>query len=57
VKRYFFRIEKGIWLGLERNDRKCQLCNLNEKGDEYHYIHLDVPVLIMKEEVYCHVLV
>ena len=30
-------IEKRM-LGLERNNRKCQVCNLNEIGDEYHYI-------------------
>jgi len=34
----YLPIEKGRWLGFERNDRKCQLCNLNEIGDEYHYI-------------------
>ena len=27
-------IEKGRWIGLDRNDRKCNLCNQNE----FHYI-------------------
>ena len=31
-------IEKGRWLGLDRNARKCNLCNLNEIGDEFHYL-------------------
>ena len=31
-------IEKGRWQNIERNLRKCQLCNLNDIGDEFHYI-------------------
>ena len=31
-------IEKGRWLGIDRNERKCQLCTLNEVGDEFHYL-------------------
>ena len=31
-------IEKGRWKNIERNLRKCQLCNLNDIGDEFHYI-------------------
>ena len=31
-------VEKGRWMGLERNDRKCYLCNLNDIGDECHNI-------------------
>ena len=34
----YLPIEKGRWLGIARNDRKCTLCNLNEIGDEFHYI-------------------
>ena len=25
-------------MGLDRNDRKCNICNLNDIGDEFHYI-------------------
>ena len=31
-------IEKGRHLGINRCDRKCQLCDLNDIGDEYHYV-------------------
>ena len=31
-------IEKGRWMGLQHNDRKCNLCNLNDIGDEFHYL-------------------
>ena len=31
-------VEKGSWLGVHHNDRKCSLCNLNEIGDEFHYL-------------------
>lgn len=31
-------IEKGRHLGIERNDRKCNVCNMNDLGDEYHFI-------------------
>jgi hypothetical protein len=31
-------IVTGRYSGVERKDRKCNLCQLNEIGDEYHYI-------------------
>ncbi len=31
-------IEAGRWQNIERDDRKCHLCNNSELGDEYHYI-------------------
>ena len=31
-------IEKGRYENIERNDRKCTLCNMNEIEDEYHFI-------------------
>ena len=31
-------IQKGRFLGIERNERLCEKCNLNELGDEFHYI-------------------
>ncbi|KAL4233948.1 hypothetical protein ACF0H5_005603 [Mactra antiquata] len=34
----YLPVEKGRWIGLDRNDRKCFLCNLNDIGDEFHYI-------------------
>jgi len=31
-------IETGRWVGLERNQRVCNLCNNGDIGDEFHYI-------------------
>ena len=31
-------IEQGRFWGVERDDRLCDLCNLGELGDEFHYI-------------------
>ena len=31
-------IEKGRHLNIDRNERKCELCNMNDIGDEYHYV-------------------
>jgi len=31
-------IETGRWVGLERNQRVCNLCNNGDIGDECHYI-------------------
>ena len=31
-------IEKGRWSGIERSERKCKMCFLNEVGDEFHYL-------------------
>lgn len=33
-----FPCERGRWENIELHDRKCLLCNLQEIGDEYHYI-------------------
>ena len=34
----YLPIEKGRWIDLERNDRKCKLCYLNCIGDVVHYM-------------------
>ncbi|MCG8033764.1 MAG: reverse transcriptase family protein [Candidatus Thiodiazotropha taylori] len=31
-------IETGRWDGTEIHDRKCNLCTLNDIGDEFHYV-------------------
>ena len=31
-------IETGRWVGLERNQCVCNLCNNGDTGDEFHYI-------------------
>ena len=31
-------IEKGRYLNLERNQRVCSMCNLNDIEDEFHFI-------------------
>ena len=31
-------IEKGRYFNIERNQRKCTLCDKNRLGDEYHYL-------------------
>ena len=31
-------IEKGRWINIPRNERLCQLCNVSEIGDEFHYL-------------------
>ena len=31
-------IEKGRHLDIDRNERKCELCDINDIGDEYHYV-------------------
>ena len=31
-------IETGRWSGLDRSQRKCNLCNIDDIGDEFHYI-------------------
>ena len=33
-----FPCERGHWQGLDRNERKCTLCNCLEVGDEFHYL-------------------
>ena len=44
-------IEKGRWLGIDRNERKCQLCTLNEVGDEFHYL-LNCPHFVNERSRY-----
>ena len=34
----YLPIETGSWLRIERNERKCSKCDLNEIGDQFHYI-------------------
>ena len=36
-------IEKGRYVNVDRHDRKCSLCNMNEIEDEYHFI-LQCPI-------------
>ena len=31
-------VETGRWDGTDLNDRKCTYCNLNEIGDEFHFL-------------------
>ena len=31
-------IETGRWEDIPREERKCNICNFNEIGDEYHYL-------------------
>lgn len=33
-----FPVETGRWSGIDITERKCQLCQLNDTGDEYHYM-------------------
>ena len=35
---YKLPIETGRWLNIDRNLRKCTLCNTNAVGDEFHYV-------------------
>ena len=37
-------IEKGRYINLPREERTCNLCNLSNIGDEYHFL-LECPVL------------
>ena len=34
----YLPIETVSWLRIERNERKCSKCDLNEIGDQFHYI-------------------
>ena len=40
-------IEIGRWNNTRREERKCNLCNTNDLGDEFHYV-LAVTKLISK---------
>ena len=31
-------VEKCRWLGINRQDRRCTLCNMLDIGDEFHYL-------------------
>ena len=31
-------IEQGRFWGVDRDDRICDICNLNNIGDEFHYL-------------------
>ena len=31
------KTEKGRYVNVDRSDRKCPLCNMNEIEDEYHF--------------------
>lgn len=33
-----FPCERGRWLGIDISERKCILCDLQDIGDEYHYV-------------------
>ena len=33
-----FPVETGRWSGIDISERKCQLCQLNDVGDEFHYL-------------------
>ena len=35
---YIFEIQKGRMLGIERKERMCHKCQMNELGDEFHYV-------------------
>ena len=43
ISGYNLNIEKGRYENIDRNDRKCTLCNMNEIEDEYHFI-LQCPI-------------
>ena len=34
----YLPVEKGRWCKQDHINRKCPLCNLNEIGDEFHYL-------------------
>ena len=46
-----FPCERGRWLGLDVNDRKCTLCNLHEVGDALHYVVI-CPFSKLKDRKY-----
>ena len=31
-------IECGRWINVNREDRKCELCDSNDLGDEFYYL-------------------
>ena len=44
-------IEHGRWNNIPRENRKCNLCNLEEIGDEFHYI-LNCPYFKQYRDIY-----
>ena len=34
----YLPVEKGRWYRQDLINRQCRLCNLNEIGDEFHYL-------------------
>ena len=44
-------IEHGRWNNIPRENRKCNLCNLEEIGDEFHYI-LNCPYFKQYSDIY-----
>ncbi len=38
-------IETGRWNNIELSERKCNKCNMNTIGDEFHYL-LECPLLL-----------
>ena len=45
-------IETGRWEGIEIEDRKCQLCNKNDIGDEFHYLLASPKLLLHRPKYY-----
>ncbi len=44
-------IETGRWSGIYHSDRKCNLCNNNDLGDEFHYL-LVCPYFLQSRKKY-----
>ena len=44
-------IETGAFANVPREDRVCTLCDLNEIGDEYHYI-FNCPCFVIQRKQY-----
>jgi len=38
ISNHLLPIEKGRHFDIKRSERKCELCDLNDVGDEYHYV-------------------
>ena len=38
TRNHFLSVEYDSWGGIDISERKCTLCNLNDVGDEIHYI-------------------
>lgn len=45
--------EMGRWFGTEISDRKCNLWNLNEIADEFHFFYLSVYFAVKNEQLSC----